>query len=137
MEHGTFWMQYIEHRTWNIQYSTVPVNFRDSTRNVMVVRRPNQQRTLNRLPTELRCGDFVTKHQLSMQVGARRAKTCTQCVRIPTELQLCMPPLVAGKQFLVVSQSSFRWFANQFLVVSHIFKECGDNGVYHISGCHV
>ncbi len=34
---------------------------------------PNQQRTLNKLPTELRCGHFVDKHRLSMQI---RHQTC-------------------------------------------------------------
>ncbi len=29
---------------------------------------PNQQRTLNKLPTELQCRNFVNKHQLSIQV---------------------------------------------------------------------
>ena len=50
---------------------------------------PNQQRTLNKLPTELRCRSFVNKHQLSTQIGAKRAKkTCMLCVHIPTELPL-------------------------------------------------
>ncbi len=55
---------------------------------------PNQQRTLNRLPTDLRCRNFVTKHRLSIKIGARRVKTCMQCVRIPTELPFCMPAVV-------------------------------------------
>ncbi len=42
---------------------------------------PNQQRTLNRLPTDLRCRNFANKHQLSIQIGTKRAKnmysTCT------------------------------------------------------------
>ena len=37
---------------------------------------PNQQRTLNKLPTELRRRSFVAKHQLSMQIGTKRAKMC-------------------------------------------------------------
>ncbi len=58
---------------------------------------PNQQPTLNRLASELRCRNFVAKRRLSMQVGAKtRAKTCTQRVHIPTELPLCLPPLVVG-----------------------------------------
>ena len=40
---------------------------------------------------------FVSKLRLSMQIGAERAKTCTQCVYIPTELPFCVPPLVVGK----------------------------------------
>ena len=32
---------------------------------------PNQQRTLNKLPPELRCRNFVTKHRLSMQIGTK------------------------------------------------------------------
>ena len=47
---------------------------------------PNQQRTLNKLPSELRCRDFVYKHRLSIQIDARRAKTFMQCVHIQTEL---------------------------------------------------
>ncbi len=57
---------------------------------------PNQQRTLNKLPTGLRCRNFVNKHRLSIQVGAKRAETCMQRVHIPTELPLCIPPLVVG-----------------------------------------
>ncbi len=52
---------------------------------------PNQQRTLSKLPTELRCRNSVNKHRPSIQMGAKRAKTCVQCVHIPTEL-----PLVVG-----------------------------------------
>ena len=48
---------------------------------------PNQQRTLNKPPTELQCKNFFeNKYRLSMQIGAKRAKTCMQCVPIPTEL---------------------------------------------------
>ena len=39
---------------------------------------------------------FVNKHRPSMQIDAKRAKTCVQCVRIPTELPFCIPPLVVG-----------------------------------------
>ncbi len=35
---------------------------------------PNQQRTLNKLPTELRCRNFVVKHRLSMQIGGQACK---------------------------------------------------------------
>ena len=35
---------------------------------------PNQQRTLNKPPTELRRGNFVNKHRLGIQIGAKRAK---------------------------------------------------------------
>ncbi len=59
---------------------------------------PNQQRTLNKVPTELRCRNVVIKHRLSMQIGAQRVlKTCMQPVHIPTELPSCIPPLVVGK----------------------------------------
>ena len=48
---------------------------------------PNQQCTLNKLRTELQCRNFVNEHQLSMQVGAKRAKMWhAMCVYIPTEL---------------------------------------------------
>ncbi len=56
-------------------------------------------RALNKLPTELRCGNFVDKHhRLSMQICAQTCKkTCAQRVHVPTELPLCMPPLVVGQ----------------------------------------
>ena len=57
---------------------------------------PNLQRTLNKLPTELRRKFFVNKHRLSMQIGIKRAKTCVQHVHIPTELPFYKPPLVVG-----------------------------------------
>ncbi len=48
---------------------------------------PNQQRTLNKLPTDPRCRNFANKRQLRMQVGGRSAETCTQGVQyIPTDL---------------------------------------------------
>ncbi len=57
---------------------------------------PNQQRTV-----KLRRRNFVTKHQLSIQIGAKRAKTCMQCVYtcMPTELSFCISPLVVGQTF--------------------------------------
>ena len=57
---------------------------------------PNQQHTLNKLSTELRCRNFVNKHRLSMQIGAKRAKKKTRTRRVPTELPFCTPPLVVG-----------------------------------------
>ncbi len=35
---------------------------------------PNQQRTLNKLPSELRCRNFVNKHRLNIQIAAKRQK---------------------------------------------------------------
>ena len=46
---------------------------------------PNQQRNLNKLPPELRCRNFVTKHRLSVQIGTKSAKMCMKCVHIPTD----------------------------------------------------
>ncbi len=68
---------------------------------------PNQQRTLNELLTEIRCKNFVDKHQPSIHIGTKRAKTCMQCVYIPTELPFCMPPLAVGllKKFQLCSES--------------------------------
>ena len=58
---------------------------------------PNQQRTLNKLSSELRCRKFVNKHWLSIKIGAKMCKkTCVQRVCIPTELPFSMPPLVVG-----------------------------------------
>ena len=51
----------------------------------------NQQRALNKLPTEFRCRNFVNKHRLSIQICAKRAKKCMQRVHIRTELPFCMP----------------------------------------------
>ncbi len=57
---------------------------------------PNQQRTVNKIPTELRCRNFVNKRRLSIQIGAKHAETYMQCVCIPTELPFCIPQLVVG-----------------------------------------
>ena len=40
----------------------------------------DQQRTFNKLLPELRCRNFVNKHRLSIQIDAKHAKTCMQCV---------------------------------------------------------
>ncbi len=64
-------------------------------------RQPNQQRTLNKLPTDLRCRNFVNKHRLSIRISTKREKMCTQYVCVPTELLFCMPPLVVGSQYYV------------------------------------
>ncbi len=61
-------------------------------------RPPDQQRTLNKVPTELRCRNFVAKHPLGIQIGAKRAKTFIQCVCFPTEIPFCIPPLVVGQE---------------------------------------
>ncbi len=48
-------------------------------------RNPNQQRRiLNKLPTELQYRNYVTtsKHRLSIQIGAKLAKACMQCVYV-------------------------------------------------------
>ncbi len=60
---------------------------------------PNQQRTLNKVLSELRCRNFVNNHRLSIQISAKRAKMCMQCVHVPTELIFCIPPLVVGYVF--------------------------------------
>ncbi len=54
---------------------------------------PNQQRTLNKLPTELRRRNFAYKQRLAIQIGTKCAKTLHE---IPTELPFCVPPLVVG-----------------------------------------
>ncbi len=51
---------------------------------------PNQQRTLNKLPAELQCWKFITKHRRSTQIGAKRAKTCVQGVHIPMSFYFCI-----------------------------------------------
>ncbi len=52
---------------------------------------PDQQH--NKLPPELRCRNFANKYWLGIQIGARCAKTCMQCVHIPPLLvgYLCCP----------------------------------------------
>ncbi len=41
---------------------------------------PNQQRTLSKLPTELRRRNFVNKRRLSMQIGTQTCEnTCATC----------------------------------------------------------
>ena len=57
---------------------------------------PDQQRTLNKLPTELRRRNFVDEHRLSILIQAKHAKNCVQRVHIPTELPSCMQHLVVG-----------------------------------------
>ena len=54
----------------------------------MWLRTPNQQCTLNKLLTELRCRNFVTMHRRSIRICGKRAKTCMQGVLyyIPNEL---------------------------------------------------
>ncbi len=69
-----------------------------------VLRRGHQQAfacwrdpTNNNFRLSLQCRNFVNKQQLSIQIGAERAKTCMQCVQnISTELLFCLPSLVVG-----------------------------------------
>ena len=68
----------------NLYYCTVEFNI------------PNQPRTLNKLRTDFRCRNFVNKQRVSIKIGTKCAKTCMQCVYIPTELPFCIPPLVVG-----------------------------------------
>ncbi len=68
---------------------------------VHVERLSNQQLTLNKLPTELWWRNLVNNHRLSIQFDAKGAKTCMQCIHIPTELPFCIPPpLVVGYSYL-------------------------------------
>ena len=54
---------------------------RGGEQNIIFQLSPNQQHTLDKLPPELRCGNFVDNHPLSIQVGTKLAKnvyaTCT------------------------------------------------------------
>ncbi len=52
----------------------------------------NQQHTLKKLRTELRCRNLVNCHRLSMQNWCQHAKMCMQHVHLPT----CTPQLVVG-----------------------------------------
>ena len=51
---------------------------RGGTQRSSVTSAPNRQRTLNRLPPELRCRNLVTKHRVSTQVAApnMRKRAC-------------------------------------------------------------
>ncbi len=59
---------------------------------------PTKGRALSKLPTEQRCRNFVNKHRLSVQIGAKRTKNVyiCQCAHFPTELPFCIPPLLVG-----------------------------------------
>ncbi len=52
---------------------------------------------LYKLPTELRCRNFVNVHRLSIQISAKCATTCMQRVRVPAELPFGIPPLLVGQ----------------------------------------
>ncbi len=73
---------------------------------------PNQQRTLNKLPTEFQCRLVPIEISListnwAVQISAKRAKMCVQCVQyIPAELPFCTPPLVVGFFSLVPQDTS-------------------------------
>ncbi len=59
---------------------------------------PNQQRTLNKLATELQCRNLVNMHRLSYKsVPNMQKRVCNVHTYIPTELPFCIPPLVVGK----------------------------------------
>ena len=63
----------------NANHEKEEKKFLESLQNSIMERRhfrmPNQQRALNKLPTGLRCRNFVSKHRLSIQIGAKRART--------------------------------------------------------------
>ena len=82
---------------------------------------PNQQRTLNKLPTEFQCKNFVNNYRLSMQVGAKRAKTCMQCVLcISTELLFCIPLLVVKDEIFFCPRGE----RSNFFFASEIWGWC-------------
>ena len=62
-------------------------------------RNPNQQRRiLNKLPTELQYRNYVTtsKHRLSIQIGAKLAKACMQCVYVYSNRASILHATVSG-----------------------------------------
>ncbi len=64
-----------------------------SIRKAHLIPTPNQQRTLNKLPTELRCRNFVNK----LVCSYKSAPNMQSVYRILTELlPLCLPPWVVG-----------------------------------------
>ncbi len=69
---------------------------------------PNQQRTLNKLPTDLRRRNFVNNYRLTTQIDAKRTKTHAQHVRIPTEL-LFLHATVGGWEMRVVKDCFFKF----------------------------
>ncbi len=64
-----------------------------------VINLPNQQRTLNKLPTELRRRNFVDEHRLSMQNWCpnMQKRACTVHV-LQLSFHFCIPPLLVGKK---------------------------------------
>ncbi len=94
---------------WSSAVSRLPIHC-TSISNLRFCYHPSQptQRTLNKLPPELRCRNFVNKHRLSIQIGAKRAKTRMQCVCITTvHTTLCIPRLVVGLTLRRAPRASF------------------------------
>ena len=71
---------------------------------------PNQQSSLNKLLTEFRCGNFVDKHGLSKQIGAKRAKMCMQCVHIPNEPPFLHTTVGGWGDFATGKITRLNWF---------------------------
>ena len=61
---------------------------------------------------------FVNNHRLSVQIGARRAKTCMQRVHVPAELPLCMPPLLVG----LLRTATHHRYVRIFLSIIHGYE---------------
>ncbi len=61
-----------------------------------------------------------------MQIDAKRAKTCMQCVRVPTELPFCMP-LVGGWVEADVHENLAVWLLQVLKVTP--FSGTGEKGL--------
>ena len=60
------------------------------------LRLPNQQCTLNKLPTELRCRNLVNKNRLSIQIGRQRCKNVCAICGIYSNWAFILHTTVAG-----------------------------------------
>ena len=80
--------------------------------------RPNQQCTLDKLPTELRCRKFVDEHRLRMQIGAKRAKKkpvhATWYI-FRLSFHFCTPPLMVGRVFSSRGEGSTKLSTQPYL----------------------
>ena len=86
-------------------------NFAASIFALLAEQEPSQQRTLNKLLSELRSRNFANEHRLSILIGAKCAKTLAHCVCISTELPFCMPT-VGGWESLMKNWPSPQLFAD-------------------------
>ncbi len=85
---------------------------------------PNQQRTLNKPPPELRCRNFINNHRLSTQIGTKRAKNVSATCTYSNWASSISHPTVGGWAL-----GFFLWFRHNFvdlpLTLSLLLASCG------------